>query len=83
MSSERTREAKYQLLLDIREREGLARFGPMTNQVWRDRDEAVSLAPCPRPSRCRRRNGLGTPGSATSHRRAARLTLAGTIAANS
>jgi 2-polyprenyl-3-methyl-5-hydroxy-6-metoxy-1,4-benzoquinol methylase len=36
MSSEQTREAQYQVLLDIREREGMARFGLMTNQVWRD-----------------------------------------------
>jgi 2-polyprenyl-3-methyl-5-hydroxy-6-metoxy-1,4-benzoquinol methylase len=36
MSIERTREAQYQPLLEIRQREGLARLGLMTNQVWRD-----------------------------------------------
>jgi len=36
MSSERTRETQYQPLLEIREREGLTRFGLMSNQVWRD-----------------------------------------------
>jgi 2-polyprenyl-3-methyl-5-hydroxy-6-metoxy-1,4-benzoquinol methylase len=36
MTSERTREAQYQPLLEIREREGLTRLGLMTNQVWRD-----------------------------------------------
>ena len=36
MSSERTRETQYQPLLEIREQQGLAQFGLMSNPVWRD-----------------------------------------------
>jgi 2-polyprenyl-3-methyl-5-hydroxy-6-metoxy-1,4-benzoquinol methylase len=36
MASEQTREPQYQVLLDIREREGVSRLGLMSNQVWRD-----------------------------------------------
>jgi 2-polyprenyl-3-methyl-5-hydroxy-6-metoxy-1,4-benzoquinol methylase len=36
MAPVRTCEAQYQPLLEIRDREGLARLGLMTNQVWRD-----------------------------------------------
>ena len=32
----RTREPQYQVCLDIERQEGLARFGLMSNQVWRD-----------------------------------------------
>lgn len=35
-SLDRTREAQYQALLDIKAEEGLARLGLMTNQSWRD-----------------------------------------------
>jgi 2-polyprenyl-3-methyl-5-hydroxy-6-metoxy-1,4-benzoquinol methylase len=32
----RTRESQYDVLLDIKEQEGVTRFGLMTNQSWRD-----------------------------------------------
>jgi len=36
LQEKRTREPQYQFCVDLREREGLARLGLMSNQVWHD-----------------------------------------------
>jgi 2-polyprenyl-3-methyl-5-hydroxy-6-metoxy-1,4-benzoquinol methylase len=36
MSTQQTREPQYQFCLDLKDREGAAQFGLMSNQVWRD-----------------------------------------------
>src|SRR5579863_4960669 len=41
MTVDQTREPQYQFCVDLRDREGLARFGLMSNQVWRDDPKRV------------------------------------------
>ena len=36
VSADQTREPQYQPSIEIRDREGVARLGLMTNQAWRD-----------------------------------------------
>ncbi len=42
--TQRTREHQYQLCIDLRDREGLARFGLMSNQMWHDDPKRLVFA---------------------------------------